>query len=199
MLFFSRYLSDDLPHVHPGYHLLEGLFARVQAPFIHLIIAKNTLQYVFYTYWQESSKRFFWLHFLYVKILLSSPHSYCVYFYSLCARFLLESWLFHPKLQRVLTDIWRTRLSRCHMIGLLPHPLPPHVSKLDQRRSGRPRESTYWRERWGGGGIGQGAKSKSYDARNLVLKYDSILSADMVPGGALQLSHRLASHHELAE
>jgi hypothetical protein len=129
MLFFSSYLSDDLPHVHPGYHLLEGLFARVQAPFIHYNHSKNTLQYVFYANLQESSRRFFGLQFLICQdSIVQSTHSYCVYFYYLCARFLLESCLLHPNLQRVLNDIWRSRLSRRRMIGLLPHPLPPHVS-----------------------------------------------------------------------
>jgi hypothetical protein len=39
--------------------------------------------------------------------------------------------------QKVGNDLWRTRLSRRHMVWLLPHLLPPPFSKLDRRHTGR--------------------------------------------------------------
>ncbi len=51
----------------------------------------------------------------------------------------VRAWLF-ALMQRGLNDLQRTRLSRRHMIWLLPHPLPSPVSKLDRRHTGRLRK-----------------------------------------------------------
>jgi hypothetical protein len=45
--------------------------------------------------------------------------------------------------QRVLNDLWMTRLSRCRVVWLLHHPLslpPSTVSKLERRHTGRLRK-----------------------------------------------------------
>ncbi len=107
-------------------------------------------------------------------------HSYCVYCYYLCARFVLESWLLHPNLQRVLTDMWRTRLSRCHMIGLLPHLSPPPMSvtrPATHRKTEKESQHT-------GGSVGEGVghndekawSSKSFNTLWRLLFYDVLLA-----------------------
>jgi hypothetical protein len=61
--------------------------------------------------------------------------------------------------QRVLNDLWRTRLSRRRMIWLLAHPLTSPVRKLDRRYTGSLRRETICiRER----GEGEGG-AKLYD------------------------------------
>ncbi len=85
--------------------------------------------------------------------------------------------------QRVLNDLWRTRLSRRRMIWLLPHPLPhplpPPISKFSiflslplYRRSSLLTE--------GGGGNGQGKGAKSYDGGKACSSINhSLISADL--------------------
>jgi hypothetical protein len=47
----------------------------------------------------------------------------------------------HGYIQRVLNDLYRTRLSLHRMIWLLPHPVPPFpVSELERRHTGRLRK-----------------------------------------------------------
>jgi hypothetical protein len=59
--------------------------------------------------------------------------------------------------QRILNDLQRAKLSRCHMIWLLLYltpPPPPPVSKLDRRRTERLRKRhNFPTGEWGEGGV----------------------------------------------
>jgi hypothetical protein len=59
----------------------------------------------------------------------------------------------HGYIQRVMNDLYRTRLSLHRMIWLLPHPLPPFpsVSSTGGTQEDWERETTCWRGRWGMG------------------------------------------------
>ncbi len=71
---------------------------------------------------------------------------------------LIYVYLFGIPPQRVLNELWRTRLSRRRMMWLLAHPLPPLPSAIStgDTQEDWERETTCWQERgvggaWGGG------------------------------------------------
>ncbi len=70
----------------------------------------------------------------------------------------------------MLNDLSRARLSCCHMIWLIAHPLPPFpVSKLNRRHTGRwERETSCWRV-GGGGGAGERVIRIIWSQESLVL------------------------------
>jgi hypothetical protein len=73
-----------------------------------------------------------------VRLLLGEPAFFLFHFWSVFPLFVKA--VFDPFNHRVLNNLKRARLSRGHMIWLLAHPLPPPVSKLDRRQTGRLRK-----------------------------------------------------------